>query len=524
MKAVARINTTGNDPVRQRFSHPMLRGGASIRAQWDGDGRMTSLGGMAYFAEYLRDSGFLELLLHGSPLRYSSPNAPDPADVMGSLLVAVLSGLSRYAAINELRRDMVCPELLGFGRIVSEDSVRNGLKQVAERPDEWEAWLRGLQERVVLPLLAEPYVADMDNTVKLVYGHQEGAEKGYNPKKPGRPSHNYQTWAMGATRLVLGVDVLPGKRHSGGHGAALTFEWVDRLPPHLRPRLLRGDVGYGSSAILEEAEARTLPYLFKLSRTKKMKSRFRALCGRGGWTEAGDGWQGCFETLRLSSWTRGRRCLFLRRPAWQPADPEGNPDQLLLPTFDEWIEPPEATRNWDFCVLVTSEENLDAMALAQLYRDRGDCENIFDELKNQWGWGGFVTRDLARTRFVARFVALLYNLWSIFTRLVSPQAHREAKTSRPALLNVIGRIARSGRTTVLHLVSNHALADRIAGALDSIHNYLRTLRATAGQLGPGGMWEAILRAAFRHFLGGKATHPPPLVGNQWLLPLPEASS
>ena len=83
MKAVARINTTGNDPVRQRFSHPMLRGGASIRAQWDGDGRMTSLGGMAYFAEYLRDSGFLELLLHGSPLRYSSPNAPDPADVMG---------------------------------------------------------------------------------------------------------------------------------------------------------------------------------------------------------------------------------------------------------------------------------------------------------------------------------------------------------------------------------------------------------------------------------------------------------
>ena len=109
----------------------------------------------------------------------------------------------------------------------------------------------------------------------------------------------------------------------------------------------------------------------------------------------------------------------------------------------------------------------------------------FDELKNQWGWGGFVTRDLARTRFVARFVALLYNLWSIFTRLVSPQAHREAKTSRPALLNVIGRITRSGRTTVLHLVSNHALADRIAGALDSIHNYLRTLRATAGQLGPG---------------------------------------
>ena len=255
-----------------------------------------------------------------------------------------------------------------------------------------------------------------------------------------------------------------------------------------------------------------------------MKSRFRALCRRDGWADAGDGWQGLFGTLRLSSWTRERRCLFLRRPAGKPAVAEGRPDQLLLPTFDEWIEPADATRNWDFCVLVTNMEGIDAMALAQLYRDRGDCENIFDELKNQWGWGGFVTRDLARTRFVARFVALLYNLWSIFTRLVSPEAHREAKTSRPALLNVIGRITRSGRTTVLHLVSNHALADRIAVALDSIHNYLRTLRATAGQLGPEGRWKAILRAAFRHFLCGKATCQPPLIGNQWLLPLPEAPS
>jgi hypothetical protein len=50
-----------------------------------------------------------------------------------------------------------------------------------------------------------------------------------------------------------------------------------------------------------------------------------------------------------------------------------------------------------FPALVTS---LDAeiLTLGQLYRDRADCENIFDELKNQWGWGGFTTHDLARCR------------------------------------------------------------------------------------------------------------------------------
>jgi hypothetical protein len=158
---------------------------------------MTTLGGVAYFAEFLREGGFLDAILRRSPLRYTSHNAPDPADVMGTLLLAVLDGLSRYAGIGALRLDAVCPELLGFGRIVSEDSVRNGLRQVAERPGEWEAWLLSLLDRLVLPLLGEPYVADMDNTVKPLYGHQEGAQRSYNPKKPGRPSQNYQTWAMG---------------------------------------------------------------------------------------------------------------------------------------------------------------------------------------------------------------------------------------------------------------------------------------------------------------------------------------
>jgi Transposase DDE domain len=34
--------------------------------------------------------------------------------------------------------------------------------------------------------------------------------------------------------------------------------------------------------------------------------------------------------------------------------------------------------------------------IGQLYRDRADCENGFDEIKNQWGWGGYTTHDIER--------------------------------------------------------------------------------------------------------------------------------
>lgn len=39
---------------------------------------------------------------------------------MGTLLVPVLNGVVRHSGIDSLRRDTVCPELLGFGRMVSE--------------------------------------------------------------------------------------------------------------------------------------------------------------------------------------------------------------------------------------------------------------------------------------------------------------------------------------------------------------------------------------------------------------------
>ena len=67
---------------------------------------------------------------------------------------------------------------------------------------------------------------------------------------------------------------------------------------------------------------------------------------------------------------------------------------------------------WEYQVLATT-------LVGQLYRDRGDGENVFHELKNQWGWGGFVTHDLARYRLAARLVALFYDWWNIFTALAA---------------------------------------------------------------------------------------------------------
>ena len=55
---------------------------------------------------------------------------------------------------------------------------------------------------------------------------------------------------------------------------------------------------------------------------------------------------------------------------------------------------------WEYAALVTSLKH-EIPTLGQLYRDRADCENVFDELKNQMGLGwlhdaGFASLPAAR--------------------------------------------------------------------------------------------------------------------------------
>jgi Transposase DDE domain group 1 len=145
-------------------------------------------------------------------------------------------------------------------------------------------------------------------------------------------------------------------------------------------------------------------------------------------------------------------------------------------------------------VLVTSLEE-DLSVFGQVYRDRGDAENIFDELKNQWGWGGFTTHDLARCHLAARLVALFYNWWNIFARLAEPDRHMEAITSRPLLLHAIATRVRHARQTTITIASSHAKS------IDLTKN--------AEQLTSLQRWRAILSKAFEVFLNGRQLRLPP---------------
>ena len=86
---------------------------------------------------------------------------------------------------------------------------------------------------------------------------------------------------------------------------------------------------------------------------------------------------------------------------------------------------------YEYAVYVTALKE-PAGEIRALYNPRGDNENSYDELKNQWGWCGFTLRDLARSELMARLIALIYNWWSLYTKLVDEQIAREAMPGKNA--------------------------------------------------------------------------------------------
>jgi hypothetical protein len=480
--------------ARQKLTVGLDTFGGRIHVEWDPSAAVTPLGQLPFFIEFLKVSGLFDTWVADCPLSYQSNNASGKREVLATFLLSILAGHHRYAHITAIRQDGIHPELLGVKQLVSEDAARRALKKLDELAG--KEWLDRHLSKTTQPLLTTPWILDLDATVKCLYGKQEAAVVGYNPKKPGRPSHSYHSALMANTRLALRVDVMAGNETAPLHSMPGIWAWLDSLPKNERPTLLRGDVAYGNEAVLREAEIREQPYLSKLKLTSNVKALIKKLFRQSGWVDAGQGWEGIEDELTLSGWTRARRVVVLRRKLT---------GEMLLAEKDEpqgkfaFIEGDVPTARYEYAVLVTSTAH-PILTLAQLYRDRADSENNFDELKNQWGWGGFTTQDLARCQLMARMVALVYNWWTLFVRLAQPHKHFEAISSRPLLLHGVATQTRHGGQIRLTITSTHAKRSAIQTILINLAAFLATLKSTAEQLTDVQRLRAILARAFAKFM------------------------
>ena len=489
-------------------SWPVDTPGGRVHAEWCHDTPMTREGSLLFFFQFLAAGGRWAELVKSIPLTCHSNNASHPRDVIGTLLLSVLNGHWRYAHINAVRGDGVNPALPGMGRTVSEDVVRRALKKVDEAAA--LAWLEEQNRAAITPILFLPWIPDIDNTVKPLYGHQEGAEIGYNPHQPGRPSHNYHSCFVANLRLCPGVEVLPGRQHSAKPGMPGLWRILEAMPRPHWPTLIRGDGAYGVESILLQCEARNVPWLFKLKHTLNVKRLVQLCLRRSHWEDAGDGWQYLESQLQLKGWSRRRRVIPVREaPAVAPvgAGQRRRRDHFKPPLAEGegWDAQPHP---WSgrIAVPVTSEASEGGFATAATvrhYRERADAGNIIDEAKNQWGWSGYTTQKIVPSRIMAAFIAMVCHWWNLYVRFYDETHHREALTSRPALMQGAGRRVESGGQKRIRVSILHEKAGIITAAITAISGEISRLARAAEQWTIQERWLLLLVRIFRRYFGGK---------------------
>jgi hypothetical protein len=483
--------------------------GGRVHVRWDNKAALTPLGQLAFFIEFMRTNGLLELWFNECPMKFTSPNAPQKRDVLGTILLSILSGHKRYSHITSIRCDTVNPPLLGMSKVVSEDAVRRAMQNNLEETAGCK-WLASLLNQTYYPILSEQWILDVDTTVKSLYGKQEGAVVGYNPHKPGRPSHTYHSYMISNIRLILDVDVHSGNKTASKYTAPGIWSLLEKIPRSHWPDFIRGDIAFGTEAIMTEADNIGIPYLFKLKKTRNVKKLVEYHMKIDEWEYAGQGWEGVEAKLQLSSWQQKRRVIILRRPIKKEVVVAKKKNLYQKELELEFAELGKQIQPYEYAVLVTSLRD-DVCEIAQHYRDRADCENNFDELKNQWGWSGFTTTDMKRCRVMAKMIALIYNWWALFTRFIHPNKHTEAITSRPLLLQAVGRLTNHAGQKQITISSTHGKSKYIHKRLKWMSTFFKKLYSNAEQLTYIQRWYLMLSRIFVKYLKGRVLKPPDLL-------------
>src|SRR5206468_9136409 len=89
-----------------------------------------------------------------------------------------------------------------------------------------------------LPIWMRPillgHTLDLDSTVLCRYGEQEGSLKGYNPKKPGRPSHHPLVAFLAEGRRLLWAVLRSGNSGNANGGVEFLKQALTVLPARQR--------------------------------------------------------------------------------------------------------------------------------------------------------------------------------------------------------------------------------------------------------------------------------------------------
>jgi hypothetical protein len=305
--------------------------------------------------------------------------------------------------------------MFGWEAVAHPTTFARRLKSLSWRHNlALESIVTGLSQRVTKP--GTQFVA-IDSTVATVFGQKiEGAERGYNPHKPGRNSYHPLLAVDVGSRSVVDGYLRPGSCASNDGLDGFIRKLVAEADRPGKQILFRLDKGLTSGAVLDTIEELAAGYVGKVKLTQKVWGQISRIKN---WRSIGGG---CFAAnfrCQLDGWSHPRRFVVIERHL----EPEKPSEQLSM--FD--------MLEGRYEVVVTNQR-LKAENIWRLYNRGAVVEQVIEEIKNDYAATGIRTNEFWANDALFQTGLIAYNLLNCIRRLALPKGLRTARIKRIGLL------------------------------------------------------------------------------------------
>jgi hypothetical protein len=408
---------------------------------------LTSQAGLIPVIKFLQRIGFEKTVNQTVPHQRGDNADYQLTDGIFLTLVGMIGGAGSIAKLYGIWSDGALRKIAGWIKFPVETTIGRLFKEVIEKQtSQFESlnhrlrgqiWRMANRAGVSKVGLNRVQWVDIDSTVDSVCGSQEGAAKGYNPKKKGALSYHPQLAFLTGSKEILQAWFRTGSAYTSNG----IVEFVKQLLAHLPNRMriiVRADSGYFVGALLDLLDAYGHGYLIKV----KLKNLVSLLTQQQWAAIAGQpDWEQCTFDYRCGEWKVARRFVAVRRRLPK----EESPQLDLL----------ETTQYDYFCYVTT--EALTPWQIHKKYGERATCETWIEESKGQMGMGKIRTASFLANAALFHCAVLAYNTLRWMAIMSGSQTLRqwEPETIRTYLVRVAGKLLTGNGQLTVKTPDNH---------------------------------------------------------------------
>ena len=428
--------------------------------------KMTAYGGFSIIASFFQRIGFSQMIEKAMPIVEHSPNS---TGIYGKTIVFVamiVAGADRFSHLVYLGNKDVLARMFGTKRLPGAATTLtrmfNKLKTVKAADALSHNIWACLAELIPWKTILEDWLT-FDSSVLTRYGEQEGAKKGYNPVKHGRPSHNPLLAFLNRSKYVIHLWNRSGNVASWNNIVAFFADSYERVRTHIKVQGVIADSGFYLKQFIETLENENLTYIIAVRLIRPIQRQIYSIAD---WKEVAKGLSVSEFSFMHPGWEKERRYVVVRQNIIRRKKAMGK----TLPLFANEID----IRDYRYSAWITSSEE-SPYEVWTLCKPRANDENTIKELKEDFALGGFSMKKFYAVEAAMTLRVLVYNLFLLFKHefLGKKEKRQHLKTLRYKYFVLPAQMGSDGRDAILRIsVQSRKMRAKLSFLFTRISQYV----------------------------------------------------